>query len=128
MREREREREREKEERAYARFSRFYIYCKSPTGLSLAVSLWYPPDQPVLRFVFMIHSCPPRGPGRRRFFPRRATCSKKRPSDDFCRPRLVTRASSKLHEIPRNEQLSQRGGFARRSSQFFVTWTPEVNQ
>lgn len=36
-------REREKEERAYARFSRFYIYCKSPTGLSLAVSLWYPP-------------------------------------------------------------------------------------
>ena len=43
-------------------------------------------------------------PSRRRFFPRRATCSR----NDFCRPRLVTRASSKLHEIPRNEQLSQR--------------------
>ncbi|KAK1119033.1 hypothetical protein K0M31_013805 [Melipona bicolor] len=48
-----------------------------------------------------------------------------RPNDDFCRPRLVTRASSKLHEILRNERLSQREASPGDLANFYVN-TVEV--
>lgn len=67
------------------------------------------PDQPVLRFVFMIHSCPPRGPvaaSHGGLLLRRTIAATTFVGQDSLPER---RGPSKLHEIPRNAALKTRG-------------------